>query len=1044
MRYLSAFIFAIGIPLSSGLEAGQDTSPLLIDLRGTPGVPSDRAGVEIRLDTPRKVEGAVFVARGDPRDGKKRESRLVLPSLPLGENRVSVRWEQLAASGKEESKSLAPAEFKEFDIVASNGRPLDATLITWHYMSPLLMDLRATEGVPADSAGVEICLNSPSKVEDPVFIARGYQFRLMRESRLILPPLAKGENRVRVRWEQLPSNKELIEPVSPIHFNELDVVAADGSPLDAKLVSWNYIRGNVTPMQPAWECIKSRSFAADAEGWRPGIPSDGFGRFGWVRPSGLLVGSLRPDGFEVRAITDTGAELHGIWSVRTGSAAVPVWTRTQADWVSVAHSTFYDYTAEMKNELAMKAPELLKSRRVPLRLIGSSLAPGFLVDSTEKTFRLNNEESGKKGAGVLPRLYIPTRDGMRWIKGGEVFPGKDMSEGWLVAVWPGYEAMPILLVPQKRPETVRADDTGVEIVFPGSLGRVGMSYPAGYRAWRGDDGQLAQNSRRLAAIMRAYPDGCMQQFRVSPDGAWVEIRETFRHILWENDWQEPAQRIAPASPLLNFAAANGYPVKMPAQIADMDWPTKCGPYAAASGAEITYTLPVPEAGTRLYLRPAGWHPLAADIAKELLSVAKMREDIWLRTDCLRGWWMWAPSSLALPLFEDAQRDEFLKRWRWTLDHNLRPHIWFVRAEPFSGARYPVSFGWLERHTWTLGDINSGAGAVLYGLWAYARSSGDWDLVKERWPVMRGAFEYYLVQHDWCQMQTGAREHSGSSAIDMDGIGYEGAVAFTAMADALGRADEAALGRLLVARLAVPTAVRWLGQKWTHPQEKRNDWDRIGVGLSEVRGFDFLDSRKGGPDHVASELALSLSWAGQYPELYHLHRWTLGDDFWRWFEDYYVEHKIEDWRKNHPGNRNSHPANITAHLYMRALLGEPADSLRGELERQAKWGLAPKSETAQENAAFYALLLGRDFPVSLVAWGRAGVKKARYDTADGKQRAVLEFSSKTPFTLELALARAPRQTTVNGRALSADAVVIKNNRARLEIPEGESRIILQFQ
>lgn len=924
--------------------------------------------------------------------------------------------------------------------------------------SPMLMDLRITHGVPADSVGVEISVDASSKIEAPVFIARGYQFRKMRELHLPLPAFDIGANRVRVFWNQLPSDPELLETLTAIHFNELEIISDNGSPVDARLISWDYIKGPAgTAEQPAWNCIKQRDFSADSEGWRAGIPVDGFGRFGWLPSSGLLVGSLHSDGFEVRAITETGENLHGVWQVRLGDASLPIWERTRTDWTTVEHTAFYDYAVEMKNELAAKAPQLLKETRQPQRLLGSVLAPGFLIDSNARSLVLTpgivrDDPTKSKSASkvkaeaysgrqdIQPRIFVPTREGNRWLARGEELTGDRLSEGWLVAVWPGREAMPILLVLQKIPSRVKVENEDLQITFSEALGRVGVSYPAGYRAWNnGSDQSLAEKSRKLAAIMRAYPVGCTQQFRITEAGNAVEIRETFRHLIWDNAWAEPANRIAPVAPLLSFAADNDYPLTLPKTRRDMDWPTKTGPYMAVPGGEVVYTLPIPPTGTRLYLRPEGVDPMADGIAKELLAAATLREDIWLRTDCLRSWWMWAPSSLALPLFDEEQRAEYLRRWRWTIDHNLLPHVWYSRTEPFSGARYPVSFGWVEGTTRTLGDINSGLGAVLYGVWSYARSSGDWELVKERWPVIRGAIEYFIVQHDWCHMQSGAREHSGSSAIDMDGIGYEGVVAFTAMAEALGRDDDAALGRLLVARLAVPTVVRWLGQKWIQPNQKHEDWERIGVGLSEVWGFDFLGAKEGGPDYVASELALSLSWAGQFPELYKLHLWGLGDDFWRWFQDDYIENKIEDWRKNHPGHRNNHSANITAHLYMRSLLGASSAILRDELQKQKNWGMVPKKAVAQENAGFYALMIGREFPVSLLSWGYAGVKKAEYSMA--RREAVLEFQSEQSFPLVLELSQNPKAVTINDSVVSRINIVRKQ--ITLNIPAGNSRVILQF-
>lgn len=965
--------------------------------------------------------------------------------------------------GREFSVRQLRVTVERVDVVGANRHGV--LKVCGYDVAPLRIDLNPVGGVPADSEGVELvlALDAAQPRAGLILDASVYQFRRDAVMRAPLPVLVPGQNRVRVRWEEfVKTDAPALAPISPQHFNAFLVGAAAPGKNETglTLASWSFIKTPVTASStmppPAWEQIPQRTFAANSEGWRPGIPADGFGRFGWLQNSGLLVGSVTLDRFAATAIDGQGNTLNANWNFRFGEAGVPNWNRTTADWVSVRHEVRYDFSSEMRNELAAKAPELLRETRFPQTVTASILAPGFLLDSRDRSLVIESVAAlPGQARWSEPRILAPTTKGLRWIDAKESLAGADLAEGWIIAVWPDLEGIPLLLALQKKPASIRTKGASLELVCDGPVGRVGVSYPSGYYT-RGakalgatpTDDALAQRARQLAAILRAYPLSATQEFRTPADATGhVEIRETVRHLEWTNDWSEPARRIAPLPPLVRFAADQGYPVKLPANLLpNFDWPTKTGPYTAVEGNTVTYRLPVPARGTRLYLRPAGPDPLADHVAKEIPASSKPRPTA-LQIDGLYSWWMQAPGSLAFTLLDAEQQKTFLEGWRTRIDQTLRPNAWFLRKEPFSQAAYPVSFGWIESNTGTIGDLNSGLGAVLYATWAYARCSGDWEFVAQKWPALRGALEYYLVQHDWNNMQTGAREHSGSSAIDMDGIGYQGAIAFASMAEELGRSDERELGRLLVARLGLSTCMRWLGSAWIRSGLPREQWDTIGVGLSEFAGFDTIHARHGGPDHASSEIALTLSWVGQYPELYDLHLRGLGRDFWQWFEQDFVEKKMEDWRKDHPGNRNNHPANITAHLYMRRLLGAPTSELIDELSNQAKWGLEPRGEVASENAALYALIVGGDFPVSLVSWGRAAPLEATYDTA--RELARLRFRADRPFTLTLDVSAGARPTEIriNGRSVSVPASTPSapaTTRIRLDAPAGESLIEIQFR
>lgn len=908
---------------------------------------------------------------------------------------------------------------------------------------PLLFGLKEADAVPPDAIGVTFEVESDAPVSAPLFTATARQFRVARSSTAPLPPLPKGKSQHVVRWSDLTSDADAPAPISPRNFYEFGLEATGSRP-DWRIVSWQYLRDEKHRTSGALESVVLRDHVADAEGRREGIPEGGFGRFGWVQSSGLLVGSLLPDGLaHVIATDSSGKPLKtAVWKLECGNATTRVWERTTAGWTHVQHQALYGYSSEIRDELAVKEPGLLQTTRTPQMLTGSILAPGVLIDSNDSQISLSLVSGSTADTDSRGWILYAGSEDLKKNLPGEIIAGDDLAESWIVVSWAGVEKSPMLLTFKKRPKSIVMEGDRLTVQFFGAAERLGAGFLLGYVSPKNAENlrqpsktELANRARQMAAILRAYPVSVTQQFR-EVEGE-IEIKETTRHSVWENDWNEPAHRIAPLPPLLAFAAAQGYPVQLPEALdASFDWPTKYGPYRFVNGNTLTYRMAIPSPMTRIYPQIVPMEPLAEAVAQGISSLIPLAKHP-LSSDSLACFKGWASSSLAWPLMPTTERTAFLAAWRERLNLAFGALAWYLRREPFSGATYPVSFAWIEPDTATLADVNSGIGAILYSLDAYASLSGDWKFAREKWPQVRATLEYFLLEHDWCQMQTAAREHSGSSAIDMDCIGYQGVVAFVRMAEKLGFEDDAAYGRFLLARTALPLNVRWLGHRWMNPEADPADLSSLGIGLSENTGFDLM-SAKLDPNYVNSQTALMLSWLGQFPEVYDAHLWGTGQKFFDWFERDYVEKKLPDWRKQWPGNRNNHPANVSAHLYLRALLGFPQQEIRDELGKQSAWGLDPKGEVARENAPLYALLLAADSPVILRDWGQAKPEEFQYDPLNRTAR--LRFASTRPEKVIVEIRTPAKSLMMNDQNVPTKA---EAGLLHLDLPVGESIVSIAF-
>lgn len=218
--------------------------------------------------------------------------------------------------------------------------------------------------------------------------------------------------------------------------------------------------------------------------------------------------------------------------------------------------------------------------------------------------------------------------------------------------------------------------------------------------------------------------------------------------------------------------------------------------------------------------------------------------------------------------------------------------------------------------------------------------------------------------------------------------------------------------MLLARYALADTQKWKAPGYRRPGVPREEYRSIGIGFSEHFGFEVMSARGGNPNYINSEIALSLAWIGSYPCFYAMLPAGNGEEFWRFFEYTYVEQKLDNWRKRHPGHRNWHDANIAPHLYLRLLLGEKPETVRRELEAQKM--LAPDPRMAAENAGFYALYFGGASPVRLSDQGRAKLLRFDWDEAAGTVEA--EFESAEPFTPAFELTAKPRSGPGSGQVL----------------------------
>ncbi len=861
--------------------------------------------------------------------------------------------------------------------------------------------------MPSPGTGLRVEVTATAAVERAELVAPVYRFRSEKRWTRRLPPLAAGTSSHDIRWSEFTCLDEPSLALDGVHVTEL-LLEAD-APTGAVSIACFPIGGD-GGRDPLAD-LPAFCSAADPEGWRAAIPSDGFGRFGWHETgNGLLT--MRLDGDSVFCTTRDNAFMR--WCYGNGGGQTCSWRRNAASSVAIFSERLMRFRDAKENKVVSKAFGVFDDSRLPEKLVGGIMSPGFLIHSHDKVFTIAPEcDRGKV------YLLVPSSTGTVWRCGAELELG-DMSEGWVVAVCEKKPQVPLLLAFDAKPAKAVASGHGYGFVFGGARGWLGMAPAFGYDAWKGEAGgaevaALARNARWLASLLRNYPVRCDMRFRLEKDGVLFEERPAF--LRWKNAWGEEGTHEIPCPPIVSFAADGGYPVSFPDGPPAGGFATRYGPYRTWSADAVPaarYRLARGPADLTLYPRPLGDGDADATAAA-MMRHFRLDRPLPEKFDSVSAWFSLASVATAQPLLSPAQQEAFSAYWRPFAHETPAARRWFVRREPFSGREYPISFAWEDKSKRVLGDANSGIGCALSGLDAYARFTGDWDFVRRSWGRILRVPLYFMYGHDWTMMQSGAREHTSSSAIDMDVITYEGMAALVRMARVTGDRDAEAAAEMMLSRYALSFVTKFRAMEWTAPRLPRAEWKAWGVGLNDEFGFETMGPAKGSPNLVNSEVALSLAWIGDFPEVFRLLLGRGGEQLCRDFEYGFVEKTLVDWRKAHPGRRNWHHGNVTPHLLLRMMLGESRAEVERELRAQKNL-LPPFHYAAAECAGFYAYLFGGESPVALESFAPARLSSFEWDREAGKVRAV--FDSPVPFRPRFTVRGRPEESPDWDRTLPA--------------------------
>ena len=418
-----------------------------------------------------------------------------------------------------------------------------------------------------------------------------------------------------------------------------------------------------------------------------------------------------------------------------------------------------------------------------LAVIQTELSPATLYHSTSHSLSFFANMAAT-GIGAPTFAAIETEQGPKIFKPGEQIDPARLRESWFVVWWAGATNWtnwdtPWLVTLQHRPKRIQFDATGLHFVFTNQAGYAALMPLYGYYKplQAGQESspfaKLKEKKKRVltwewfkalpadplgraqywASALREFPVYCEDSFSVDRAHDSVTIRQSFRWLSWDDDWNTRHLKLAPVSPVLAHAFRDGFPAEFSKKPSDMEIFTPYGPFYGVEKVDsYDVTLPLLRYVNETEVvesRITNSQPTVVAALEKLQKAARAKFSSPDKYNYDHGGlnnFCWAIQgdqwyAKALPYMDDATRATALASLRkYFHDDVLVTNRFKLREFPKgSGRTYYILEGPGIGSWNVLGDAGKFSTDMLETLWAYAHFSGDWDLIRERWPLIKKLF-----------------------------------------------------------------------------------------------------------------------------------------------------------------------------------------------------------------------------------------------------------------------------------------------------------------
>ena len=359
-----------------------------------------------------------------------------------------------------------------------------------------------------------------------------------------------------------------------------------------------------------------------------------------------------------------------------------------------------------------------------------------------------------------------------------------MRESWFVVWfagatnWTNWDS-PWFLTLQHRPQKIQFDANGLHFTFTNEAGYAALMPMYGYYkpaqlttqslplyqslekkkrvlTWEWFKALPADplaRARYWASALREFPTYCEDSFSVDRAHDSVILRQSIHWLSWNDDWKTKHLKLAPISPVLAHAHKEGFPAEFSKRPFDMEIFTPYGPYFGIENVDsYDVTLPVlryvneTEAIETTFTNS---HPTVVAALEKLRGTARAKfrsPDKYSYDHGGLNNFCWAIQGdqwyvKALPFMDDTTRTTAIASLKkYFRDDVLVTNRFKLREFPKgSGHTYYILEGPGIGSWNVLGDAGKFSADMLETLWAYAHFTGDWDLIRERWPLIKKLF-----------------------------------------------------------------------------------------------------------------------------------------------------------------------------------------------------------------------------------------------------------------------------------------------------------------
>jgi hypothetical protein len=556
------------------------------------------------------------------------------------------------------------------------------------------------------------------------------------------------------------------------------------------------------------------------------------GRFGWINDEGGLTENINANG----KVTVTGIRD---WQMRGGTPMLsdPIMTFS----IEAGNSTSPEISGVRQNWFS----KTIDWKYPDGQIISSTLSlgtPGMLWEG----------KSSRIGIGCknVTHIAFETDKGIKIIKRGEGVNVSGMTENWILAFTAEdkVQDMPQLFVLTRKPKSLIFDD-GIRLDFgSGSFGAFFTSRLWGIRRlepgktieWiKGIPENAITDARRWSRAFLDFPVDC-------DEIGWTEnksviIADNFVFRTFGSEWKTKPLRLTVIPPVYILAKNVGAPVRLPANLTDLNCSSNLGPITAVEGEAslVSTDIPpqdhraiIPVEGKMIYQNeidyragglgfgqrssPPGRNEGGGNFHVDIDEYENPGHQPYNLQACIDPykWWYTFNALLARPVYSAETREKVdnhnrLKYWE-TLNFYSHKCMVVQKREPFTSNEYLISFVWPTQTQFgyrNFNDANEASGLIAYSYTNYARYYGDWTTIRSNWNHCRRLYEYLPKVNDWACLSSGALEYWFVAGLDMLNSEPYGNFAFSYAAGLAGYPHEALQGIVLGTRSLIPTVAR---------------------------------------------------------------------------------------------------------------------------------------------------------------------------------------------------------------------------------------------